>query len=175
MNSEYPTPASPIVPAFQRLRLRLRRMAGAMLGSEEDADDALQDAFCRLWTRREPIGSEDEAAALLTATVRHIGIDRLRRRRQAVALRLDEADAESLSDEADEQARRDEQFRRVEALIACRLSPLAREILERRDFRGETLEAIAASLGMQPTAVRMQLSRARKTIRTCYREENNLP
>lgn len=41
MKHEYSTSLSPILPAFQRLKLRLRQMAGAMLGSEEDADDAL--------------------------------------------------------------------------------------------------------------------------------------
>ena len=38
---------------FVGLRQRLRRMATAILGDSDAADDALQDAFCRLWTLRE--------------------------------------------------------------------------------------------------------------------------
>lgn len=161
---------SPILPVFQRMKLRLRHMAGTLLDSGDDADDVLQDAFCRLWVRRDSIGDEDEAAALLTVTVRRMGIDVLRRRQQMAAGSLDAAAAE-ISDDAEEaRAGREEQFRRVERLIEERLSPVACEVLRRKDFFGESFGEIAESMGMTQPAVRMQLSRARKAIRDCYRE-----
>ena len=40
-----------------------------------------------------------------------------------------------------------------------------------RDFRGLEIEEIAQELQMQPTAVRMNLSRARKTIREQYKKQ----
>lgn len=173
MKHKYSTSLSPILPAFQRLKLRLRQMAGAMLGSEEDADDALQDAFCRLWPRRESIKSENEAAALLTTTVRNIGIDTLRRRQHMRTESLEEGSTAPPWEDEGEAAEREKQFRRVEELIEEKLSPMAREILQRKDFLGESFETIAESMNMQPAAVRMQLSRARKTIRECYREERS--
>ncbi len=173
MTHEYATNSSPILPAFRRLRLRLRQMACAMLGDEEDADDALQDAFCRLWPRRGSIRNEDEAAALLTTTVRNIGIDTLRQRRRIPTGRYEENGMAPPWDDGDDQAERERLFVSVERLIAEKLSPTAREILKRKDFLGESYETIAENMEMHPTAVRMQLSRARKTIRDCYRAERN--
>ena len=46
---------------FAGIRSRLMNMAGRMLGNEDDAADAVQDAFCRLWQRRESITTRNEA------------------------------------------------------------------------------------------------------------------
>jgi RNA polymerase sigma-70 factor (ECF subfamily) len=39
------------------------------------------------------------------------------------------------------------------------------------EYEGATFESIASRLGMQPAAVRMQISRARKLIREKYENE----
>lgn len=139
-----------------------------MLGNDDEAADALQDAFCRLWTRREGMADEAEAAALLTTTVRHISIDRLRQRQRHETESCDHTESLYVAEETDIKAEREALYERVEALIDKYLSPLAREILHRRDLQGESIETIAQTLNMQPAAVRMHLSRARKTIRDCY-------
>ena len=59
----------------------------------------------------------------------------------------------------------------VKTLIESQLTPIQQEILQRRDYNGEEYASIAEDLGMQETAVRMQLSRARKTIRETYRKQ----
>ena len=41
----------------------------------DDAEDALQEAFCRLWQRRDTINSTREAEALAATTLRNICID----------------------------------------------------------------------------------------------------
>jgi RNA polymerase sigma-70 factor (ECF subfamily) len=43
--------------------------------------------------------------------------------------------------------------------------------LEEKEYGGRTLEDIARELGMAPTAVRMQLSRARKTLREALKDD----
>ena len=62
---------------YQRIRLRLKARAGKVLSDAEAAEDALQDAFVKLWGRY-PVQSEKEAEALLTRTVRNVSIDQLR-------------------------------------------------------------------------------------------------
>ena len=62
-------------------------------------------------------------------------------------------------------------LRNVRTLIERELTPIQQEILQRRDYNGEEYASIAGDLGMQETAVRMQLSRARKTIREMYRKQ----
>ncbi len=130
-----------------------------MLSDADAAEDALQDAFVRLWGRYQ-VRSEKEAEALLTRTVRNVSIDSLRKRK-TVPL------AGDLPEEAEEN--REALFRRVEEMVDTELTDLQKLIVRRHEYESVTLEKIAEELGMQPPAVRMQLSRARKTIREHYR------
>lgn len=159
---------SPLLAAYRRLSGRLRHLVGRMTQSDEEAEDALQEAFCRLWKRHPDIKREDEAAALLTATVKHLAVDALRLRGKTCTDRLDALHEDALPEEADEQAERERLFVEVERLIDRHLSPTARDILHRHDYQGQDYATIANELHMQEAAVRMQLSRARKTIRQCY-------
>ena len=145
---------------YQRIRERLKAGAGKMLSDAEAAEDALQDAFVRLWGRYQ-VRSEREAEALLTRTVRNVSIDQLRKRK-TVPLAVD------LPEEVGEN--REALFRRVEEMVDTELTDLQRLIIRRHEYESVTLERIAEELGMQPPAVRMQLSRARKTIREQYRK-----
>jgi RNA polymerase sigma-70 factor (ECF subfamily) len=145
---------------YQRIRERLKAGAGKMLSDAEAAEDALQDAFVRLWGRYQ-VRSEREAEALLTRTVRNVSIDQLRKRK-TVPLAMD------LPEERTEN--REALFRRVEEMVDTELTDLQRLIIRRHEYESVTLEKIAEELGMQPPAVRMQLSRARKTIREQYRK-----
>ena len=145
---------------YQRIRQRLKAGAGKMLSDADAAEDALQDAFVRLWGRYQ-VRSEKEAEALLTRTVRNMSIDSLRKRK-TVPL------AGDLPEEAEEN--REALFRRVEEMVDTELTDLQKLIVRRHEYESVTLEKIAEELGMQPPAVRMQLSRARKTIREHYRK-----
>lgn len=154
---------------FVGLRQRLRRMATAILGDSDAADDALQDAFCRLWTRRDRIAPGANAEALSTATVHNVCIDALRRRSHAPTVSvIDNLLTEPPDDDGDDAPRREMLLQSVERIIAGRLSPQQQAILRMRDVEGRSFEEIAAALSMQPTAVRVALSRSRKLIREIY-------
>ena len=62
-------------------------------------------------------------------------------------------------------------FTQLEEKIQTRLTDIQRYILEEKEYVGRTLEDIAVELGMEPTAVRMQLSRARKTLRNALKDD----
>ena len=61
----------PLLSAFTRLRDNLLSMSRHILQNEDDASDAIQEAFCRLWPIRNKIKSEKEAAALTVTTTRN--------------------------------------------------------------------------------------------------------
>ena len=133
-------PAKPpaLVAAFEQLHLRLKRLAATITGNWEDAEDTLQDAFLKLWSSKRDIASTDEAAALMTTTVRNLSID---------------------------QTRRHKTHPRDELLPNLAL-------LRLRDYAGRDYEEIAELLQMTPSAVRVNLSRARKTVREVYRQRH---
>jgi RNA polymerase sigma-70 factor (ECF subfamily) len=52
------------------------------------------------------------------------------------------------------------------------LSDTQQYIIQRHEYEGASLELIAKELGMQAAAVRMQLSRARKNLKSKYNEQD---
>jgi RNA polymerase sigma-70 factor (ECF subfamily) len=147
--------------AFLRVRERLK-------GGRATApvEDALQDAFVKLWGRYR-IRSPQEAEALLQRTVRNRTIDMLRRNR-TVPLEND------LPQEDMGTLEREKLLQDVEALVDKKLSETQQYIIRRHEYEGASLETVARELGMNPPAVRMQLSRARKTIKALYNEGHEL-
>ncbi|MDD6131636.1 MAG: sigma-70 family RNA polymerase sigma factor [Bacteroidales bacterium] len=153
--------------AFVRLRYRLHRIASGILGDSDDADDALQDAFCRLWAHRERIKTAGEAEAMSVTTVHNVCIDFVRRNSRSPMVGIDES-RDTIDDNADDALQREHILDDVQRIIAQNLSPQQRIVLDLREVQGLSFEAIAEMLSMQPAAVRMTLSRARKTIREIY-------
>lgn len=143
------------------LKISERRRQG-----EAWADDALQDAFVRLWGRYSP-GSETEAEALLSRAARNAAADEFRRKKP---LHLGDVDI-AADDDSPSREEREQVFQRVESIINGRLTEVQQYIIRRHQYEGASLETVAKELGMNPPAVRMQLSRARKTIRTIYNNE----
>ena len=144
--------------AFIRIRQKLKGVSGRMLPDAAGAEDVLQDSFVRLWRRQYPVGSEKEAEALIARTVRNASLNE---RRRARSVTLDRDLVDDSSDIVEREKAYDEMHRQIEQ----RLTETQRYILEEKEYGGRTLEDIAKELKMEPAAVRMQLSRARKTLR----------
>jgi RNA polymerase sigma-70 factor (ECF subfamily) len=150
--------------AFIRLRQRLRVISGRVIADSAGADDILQDSFVRLWRKQYALQSEKEAEALLARAVRNASLNE-RRRKRGEPLEMDVVDE---SPDAEEKERAYDELKR---LIDSELTSTQKYILEEKEFGGRTLEDIAKELKMEPGAVRMQLSRARKTLRNSLNHE----
>ena len=132
------------------------------------AEDSLQEAFCRLWGRRYKVSSLKEAMGLLSRTGRNIEIDEYRRVRGRRAAVIDRV---SIEEEAAPAYEKEALFRKVEASLDEALTETQRNIVRMHEYEDMTFDDIARELGMQPAAVRMQASRARKVLRDRFRKE----
>lgn len=150
-----------ITQAYQRIRMRLKRPGPP----DDDADDALQEAFCRIWSKRENVKGESHAEGLLAVAVRNIRIDR--RRREAVHPWVEIDEADGVAPDRDESDFR-EVYDRVDAIVEKSLSDRDRQILYLRDRDGWDFDEIGNRFGLTESNVRMIVSRARKTIRELY-------
>ncbi len=148
------------ISAFRNVRRRL------MARHSDDEEDALQDAFCRLWTRRDDISSQGEAEGFLTVAARNLTVDS-HRRRQAHP-ETDIENANRFQSEDDDRESISEQYNEIQRLIERNLSPRDREILLHRDQDGWEFDEIASYYEISETNARMIVSRARKTIRELY-------
>ena len=150
--------------AFIRLRQKLRVVSGRMIADSAGAEDILQDSFVRLWRGQYPLRSEKEAEALLTKTVKNASLNEKRRKR-GEALKKD------IVDESPDAHERERAYDVLKRKIDTELTSTQKYILEEKEYGGRTLEDIARELKMEPAAVRMQLSRARKTLRNSLSHE----
>ena len=150
--------------AFIRLRQRLRVFSGRIIADSAGAEDILQDSFVRLWRGQYPLRSEKEAEALLTKTVKNASLNEKRRKR-GTPLEKD------IVDENPDPEERERAYDELKRKIDSELTSTQKYILEEKELGGRTLEDIAIELKMEPAAVRMQLSRARKKLRNSLSHE----
>lgn len=156
-----------LISTFTAMRKRFLRIAMHILPSEDDAADALQEAFCRLWPKRDEIKSSQHATALTTTTLKNICIDTVRKHKIETVPINEEHNAIEENPQED----KEQQFWQVKAIIDKELTELQKRIIQLKDFDNLEISEIADILQTNESAVRMNLSRARKKIRECYRKE----
>lgn len=148
---------------FEEERPRLRAVALRMLGSPDDADDAVQETWLK-WSTIDP-ATIDKPAAWLTTVVSRVCLDRLRARG-----RRDETDLEHaapLPAETPDPAGEAELAESVDAallVVLDLLSPAERLSFVLHDLFGVPFEDIAAITGRTPAAVRQLASRGRRRV-----------
>lgn len=152
--------------AFTTLREQMLSLAGRITGNRDDAADAVQDAFVKLWQQQERYGTSSHASGAGMTAVRNTSIDLARRNRRRNDVPVEEIadDITSITDED-----RTIVYQQVRAIIDKELSANQRAIIDMREIQGMEFDDIAARLGMQPATVRVELSRARKRVREIYR------
>ncbi|MBI2261119.1 MAG: RNA polymerase sigma factor SigJ [Caulobacterales bacterium] len=149
---------------FEAHRGRLQKLAYRMLGTLEEAEDAVQDAWLR-WSGAAVEEIAEPAAWLVRVTTR-LCIDRLRAAKvERAAYRgpwLPEPLIEPLTPDPLERA---EDVSVAFLLALERLSPLERAVFLLHDVFDEDYGAIATILSRSDTAVRQLASRARQHVR----------
>ncbi|GAA4488325.1 RNA polymerase sigma factor SigJ [Rhodococcus olei] len=154
--------------AFDRRRPRLRAVAYRMLGSLSEADDAVQDAWLRLW--RTDVERIDSLDGWLTTVVGHLCLNALRARRNRREAPLDAFRPEPIVDPADGS---DPEHEAVLAdsvgmalqVVLDTLGPTERTAFVLHDLFAVPFDDIATMLERTPEATRQLASRARRRVR----------
>ncbi|MDR1722494.1 MAG: sigma-70 family RNA polymerase sigma factor [Tannerella sp.] len=149
------------------LRQSMLAVAVKMLGNEDDAQDAVQEAMLRLWEMR--ADNLANPAGYAMQTLKNYCLDRLRSGKETV-------DAADTILEDDDNPYLTTERRDAVALVRKIIATLPRTqkmLIEMRDIEGYELEEIAAVTGAKVSAVTMNLSRARKTVRDRFIQINN--
>jgi RNA polymerase sigma-70 factor (ECF subfamily) len=158
-----------ITHAFTALRAQMLSLAERITGNRDDAADAVQDAFVKLWLQQERYETERHARGAGMTAVRTTSIDMARRNSHRSDVPVEQA-AEAVEEVTDDE--RSLAYKQVRHIIDNDLSNNQRMIIDLREMQGLEFEDIAKRMNMTAANVRVELSRARKRVREIYQARN---
>ncbi len=137
----------------------LYRLAFHLLGSQEDAEDVIQDLYVKLWASQEQLDTVRDPASWSYILLRNLCVDRLRARGDHQQVPLpEELPAEP------PQAEDDEWLLRILSVVRS-LSPKSRALLRMRLVEGLPYEEIAQQTGQSELALRVAFHRTKNQIK----------
>lgn len=136
-----------------------------MLSNEADAEDAVQETYLKLWHIRDRLDNHPNIGGFTMQTLKNICYDRLRKHENGIS--LDNMSYADQSRTPDVYVEQHDSVQIVKSIIDT-LPELQRQTLVMRDIEGYELKQIAEIMGADETAVRVNLSRARKKVRDKY-------
>lgn len=139
------------------------RLARRLLVSNEEAEDATQEILLRLWNNQSKISSYNNVEAFAMTMTKNFCLDRLKSK-QAQNLKIVHSNYQDQNVSLQKQVELSDSLSWVGKMLE-KLPEQQRMILQLRDIEAYEFEEIAEIMDMNPTAIRVALSRARKTIR----------
>ncbi|MCO6164047.1 RNA polymerase sigma factor [Flavobacterium sp. NRK F7] len=150
---------------------KIFRVAKRLLVSIEEAEDATQEVLVRLWNKNEGLQKYNSVEALAMTMTKNYCLDQLKSKR-ASNLQLVHSNYGDHSPGIDKQIEDRDSWNWVEKIIND-LPEQQKIIIQMRDVEEYEFNEIASFLDMNETAVRVALSRARKTIREKLLEKHS--
>ena len=142
---------------------KLYLLAKRLLVSREEAEDATQEILLKLWAKNESMGEYKNVEAFAMTMTKNFCLDRLKSK-QAGNLKLVHSNYSDESTSLQRQLEAEDSVGWMERIMK-ELPEQQKMVLQLRDVEQYEFEEICDLLDMKPTAVRVALSRARKTVR----------
>jgi RNA polymerase sigma factor (sigma-70 family) len=153
-----------------QLSRRLYLVAFRFLKSREEAEDAVQEVFIRLWNKREKLDEYFSIEALAITTIKNYCIDQIRKSKPIMLEDQNKSFPvyinEPLPDEIMERA----ESSQIISGVIDRLPELYRNLITMKEIDGLSYEEIAALTDQNINTLRVNLSRARKMIRDEFKK-----
>jgi len=145
------------------LKDKVFRFALRLLNDHDDAQDAVQDVFEKLWTRRKSLRKYDNIEALSLKMTRDLCLNRLKHQK---------VKREKLKNIARNEkylyykpSYEEKEMEDITKQLINKLSAKQKMVIQLRDVEGMEFEEISQILELNINAIRMNLSRARNKIR----------
>ena len=165
--------------SMQQYGALCRTVARSILGSDEDAEECLNDALLQIWNSIPPADPENYCAYLMK-TVRNLALNRYKARHREkrgngqVSQALDElAEIFPAAENVEKELEQRELLNAVTAFLQG-LPEQQRNLFIYRYWQAEAIADLAALSGMTENHVKVTLSRLRKRLQKYLREEELL-
>ena len=139
------------------------RLAKRLLVSTEEAEDATQEVLLKLWNNKLKIAEYKNVEAFSMTMTKNYCFDKLKSK-QSQNLKIVHSNYEEKNTPLSKQVELNDSVNWVAKIIED-LPEQQKMIIQLRDIEDYDFDEIAKMLDMNNTAIRVALSRARKTIR----------
>ncbi len=153
------------------LKDKLFRLSRRMLINDADAEDAVQEVFYKLWLKSSELSSYQSIEGFAMVVARNLCLDKVKSKgyhQQELAEYHEPVDRRS----PEKMAELKDEMLGIN-MIVSRLPAQQRMIFHLRDVEGMEFEEIEKIMNMKVNALRVSLSRARKTIREQLMQMHN--
>ena len=155
----------------QPFKNKVFRLARRLLISVEEAEDVTQEMLMRLWHKKENLEQYKSVEAFAMTMTKNYCLDQLKSKR-ASHLKIENREFNDNSINLENQVENEDTLNWVERILE-QLPVQQKMIIQMRDIEDYDFEKIAEILEMNETAVRVALSRARKTLRETVLKTHN--
>ena len=153
------------------LKNELFRLALRITLNRVEAEDVVQETMIKVWNRRDRWEELESIEAFCLTICRNIAIDKTRKMENLNQSLESEHDApdQSYASNPEEQVMQQDRIRLVRRLID-NLPEKQRSVMQLRDIEGKSYKEIAQILDISEEQVKINIFRARQTIRQQYIE-----
>lgn len=152
------------------LKNELYRMALRITMNAADAEDVVQETMMKVWNRRDQWDQIESIEAFCLTICRNLSLDKVRRmdnQTQSLDAAYDPKD-QGVASNPEEQAIQSDRIRLVRQMIS-QLPEKQRSCMQLRDMEGKSYKDIATILDITEEQVKVNIFRARQTIREKFK------
>ena len=153
------------------LKNELFRLALRITLNRVEAEDVVQETMIKVWNKRDRWDELESIEAFCLTICRNIAVDKMRKMENQNQSLEDEHDApdQSYASNPEEQAMQQDRIQLVRRLID-NLPEKQRSVMQLRDIEGKSYKEIAQILDISEEQVKINIFRARQTIRQKFIE-----
>lgn len=150
---------------------KLYRVAFRLLEDAFDAEDIVQEAYIKLWNKRNELAQVENSEAYCVILLRNLCLDFLRTKKKNLFQSTEDvviSDNLILSDEIEIS----DEINHIESIINL-LPDQQRKVIKMRHFDNYSNEEIEEIMGLSSVNVRVLMSRARKKVKELFNKYNH--
>lgn len=146
---------------------KLYSLAFRIIGKQDEAEDAVQEVFIKMWKMGDKLNNISSLDALATTMTKNYCIDQLRKEKHLADYYDSARSRPESASTTEEIIENTESFIIIQKIIGS-LSENYRDMINMRDIDGLSYDEIAEKTGQNINTIRVNLSRARAIVRQEY-------
>lgn len=136
-----------------------------ILRNQEEAEDAVQDVFIKLWNLGNKLDEYKSIGALATTMIKNLCIDQLRKRKHSFREEHVQKEIQNSVIESPHELMESMESSNIIYQIIDKLPELYKNLIKLREIEGLSYDEIVEKSGQNINTLRVTISRARKMIR----------